>query len=56
MEDLTLEIMVEYNIRSENENADCDQRGFPLFPFSGLPSRPIELDLKCLYPSEPQTF
>jgi hypothetical protein len=29
MEDLTLKITVEYNIRSENENADFDQRGFP---------------------------
>jgi hypothetical protein len=33
MEDLTLKITVEYNIRSENENADFDQRDFPRFSF-----------------------
>jgi hypothetical protein len=29
MEDLTLKITIEYNIRSKKESTDFDQRGFP---------------------------
>jgi hypothetical protein len=48
MEDLTLKITVEYSIRSENENNDFDQRGFP--STEAAPSfEGIQIELKIVW-------